>query len=251
MQSASQYDQHVRAHLQSIQEDAFARGEWSSEDVFECEKGCGFEDAAENVVVAHEATCVFESVPEEQAAAAEPEPAEIYECEKGCGFENASEATVVAHEATCVFESVPEEEVLTDAARRKIMLQKRVKKVKPKLEPVYECEKGCGFEDASEDVVVAHEATCAFESVAEGPAPTEVYECEKGCGFEDALEATVVAHEAVCVFEPREYECEMGCGFVDICEASLVAHEATCTYTKLEQVRHTLYASPDRTPTVS
>ena len=154
MQSASQYDQHVRAHLQSIQEDAFARGEWSSEDLFECEKGCGFEDAAEDVVVAHEATCVFESVPEEQAAAAEPEPAEIYECEKGCGFENASEATVVAH-------------------------------------------------------------------------------------------------EALCVFEPREYECEMGCGFVDICEASLVAHEATCTYTKLEQVRHTLYASPDRTPTVS
>ena len=196
MQSASQYDQHVRAHLQSIQEDAFARGEWSSEDLFECEKGCGFEDA--------------------------------------------SEATVLAHEATCVFEVVAEDEVLTDAARRKMMLEKRVKKVKPKLEPVYECEKECGFEDASEDVVVAHEATCAFGLVAEEPAPTEVYECEKGCGFEDASEATVVAHEAVCVFEPREYECEMGCGFVDICEASLVAHEATCTHTKLEQVKHTL-----------
>ena len=58
-----------------------------ADELFECDKGCGFEDSSESTVVAHEATCVCELVGGgEVAATAEPNPTKVYECELSKGM---------------------------------------------------------------------------------------------------------------------------------------------------------------------
>ena len=141
-----------------------------------CEHRCKFTHRDADVVERHEAVCPKKSKngngrmsgsksksgksgKEEDDDLSGSETSVSYICEFGCGFERKDIREVEAHEVTCTLRKNTQDDAKADGEEEQ---KEGGSEEGSDEEQLYECERGCGYEDKDIKVVEKHEETCAY-----------------------------------------------------------------------------------------